>query len=290
MDRPSHFQNNVSVAVTSANPALNASNAGANVAVNGLNTGTSHGVAGGAVDAAAFGGYFVNNTNTATALKGISTGTSSYGVHGEGRAAGVKGTGGAAGAAGGHFTGHTAGVGIQATGGATNGVGGFFTGRTAAGIYAERDDSTRNAVIDAAGSISLDNCTTFGTADTPPVNILCKQNLIVATARIYTDDPTSGPIIEEGYNVSGVAFNGDDIVIDLNQPVADYTKAVVLVSPHPRSTGVGYSYFADMQSNSEIRVGVYSADTPFAQITAAVLDTALGGDGVVFSVIVLAVQ
>lgn len=211
------FQNNVSVAVTSANPALNASNAGANVAVNGLNTGTSHGVAGGAVDAAAFGGYFVNNTNTATALKGISTGTSSYGVHGEGKAAGVRGVGGAAGANGGKFEGNGSGDGLRADGG-TSGRGGVFVGYGAVGVYASRSGSTALPVIDARGTIDFDGASY--PSSSASVKDQCTVNSFVkAWGMIEITSATTCTTVA-GVNLASVTYTNGTLLATYTDPMA----------------------------------------------------------------------
>lgn len=256
------FQDNVSISLSDANPALNVTNTGAGSAVNGVNTSTGHGVAGGAVDAAAFGGLFVNNTNSATALKGSSTGTSSYGVHGEGRAAGVRGTGGAAGAAGGHFTGHTSGVGIQATGGATNGIGGYFTGRTNAGVYAERDDSAELPVITAAGTIDLDPAT-YSTIGTGFTNKLTPRNLIKAWAHVYTD-AVSGPTILDGFNVNGftVSNPGGICRLDFTDDMADTTYAVLFTITTQNATWSFPALYA--RTVGYVEFEIRALDTPFA--------------------------
>jgi len=183
----------------------------------GLALGTGHGVAGAAVDASANGGNFVNNTNSATALKGTSTGTSSFGVWGEGKGAGVKGLG-TSGGNGGRFTGDNGAAGIEATGGATSGIGGIFTGRTAAGVYATRDDSTTLPVITADGSIDLDG------ASYPAASTALKDKLTVNTvAKIWgclEITSSSTIVVSEGQNISSVTYTANVIIVNFAQNMA----------------------------------------------------------------------
>lgn len=190
----------------------------------GLALGTGHGVSGAAANASANGGNFVNNTNSATALKGTSTGTSSFGVWGEGKSAGVKGLG-QSGGTGGTFTGNGAAAGLEATGGATNGIGGIFTGRTAAGVYATRDDSTTLPVITADGSIDLDG------ASYPSTSTALKDKLTVNTiAKIWgclEITSSSTVVVSEGQNIASVTYAANVITVNFAQNMAGTGYSII---------------------------------------------------------------
>ncbi len=236
----------------------------------GLALGSGHGVSGAAVNAAANGGNFVNNANSATALKGTSTGTSSYGVWGEGKRAGVKGLG-TSGGNGGTFTGDSGAAGIEATGGATNGIGGIFTGRTAAGVYATRDDSTTLPVITADGSIDF-NGATYTSAGTGFTNKLTVENLIKAWGVFYSDAPSVGPTLLESFNCSATSITnpGGICRIDFQDDMADTNYAVIATVMY-HSTIRDHYFRMHSRTTGYFEFTLNALDTPFTAATYAEL-------------------
>lgn len=262
----------------------------------GLALGTGHGVAGAAVDASANGGNFVNNTNSATALKGTSTGTSSFGVWGEGKGAGVKGVGtalsapgvvgvGGSTAPGGDFTGTGAAAGLTATGGAT-GKGGYFTGNTAAGVHATRSDSTTLPVILADGSIDL-NGATYMTSTAGATNLLAANNLIKCWGILDIDSATGLSVIT-GFNLASASLANPSGVITVNiaDDMASGTYAVFawLFAGNPSVCGL-VDLGARLAGSFELSLRL--AESPYTTANYAALVTGGAGTnyGIMFAVL-----